>query len=137
MLIGHSFGGLVLKSMVVKLKTKQYCTNDWSKATYQCAERFLSNVRGMAFYAVPHAGSSNIAKYVNQLLRCNNRRHPGIMDNIQPWQRDMEQLSVDFDDIVNGNKINVYAFCEGRPMEHVVRMCWMKWIFCNQTPVMI
>jgi hypothetical protein len=31
----------------------------------------------------------------------------------------MEQLSVDFDDIVNGNKINIYAFCEGRPMEQV------------------
>jgi hypothetical protein len=59
------------------------------------------------------------------------------MDNIQPWQRDMEELSVDFDDIVNRNKINIYAFCEGRPMEQVVRMCWMKWIFCNQTPLMI
>jgi hypothetical protein len=59
------------------------------------------------------------------------------MDNIQPWQRDMEQLLVDFDDIVNGNKINIYAFCEGRPMEQVVGMCWMKWIFCNQTAVMI
>ncbi|CAM6050431.1 unnamed protein product [Sphagnum compactum] len=31
----------------------------------------------------------------------------------------MEQLSVDFDDIVNGNNINIYAFCEGRPIEHV------------------
>jgi hypothetical protein len=48
------------------------------------------------------------------------------MDNIQPWQRDMEWLSVDFDDIVNENKINIYAFCEGRPMEDVVRTCWMK-----------
>ncbi|CAM6000952.1 unnamed protein product, partial [Sphagnum balticum] len=31
----------------------------------------------------------------------------------------MEQLSVDFDYIVNENKINIYAFCEGRPMEQV------------------
>jgi hypothetical protein len=45
-LIGHSFGGLVLKSLVVKLKTMQNHTNDWSKATYKCAEGFLSNVRG-------------------------------------------------------------------------------------------
>jgi hypothetical protein len=48
------------------------------------------------------------------------------MDNIQAWQRDMERLSVDFDDIVNENEINICAFCEGRPMERVVRMCWMK-----------
>ncbi len=140
MLIGHSFGGLVLKSMVVKSKrasTIQNPTNSWSKATVQCAKVFLSNVRGVAFYAIPHAGSSKFAEYVKMLLRCNNRHHPGIMDNIRPWQRDMEELSVDFDDIVNGNKINIYAFCEGRPTEQVVRMCWMKWIFSNQTPVMI
>ncbi len=54
------------------------------------------------------------------------------MDNIQPWQRDMEWLSVDFDDIVNENKINIYAFCEGRPMEDVVRTCWMKWTFATK-----
>ncbi len=136
-LIGHSFGGLVLKSLVVKLKrasTIQNPTNSLSKATVPRAKVFLRNVRGVAFYAVPHAGSSNIAKYVNKLLRCNNRHHPGIMDNIQPWQRDMEQLSVDFDRIVTENEINVYAFCEGRRMEQAVRMCWMKWIFATKHP---
>jgi hypothetical protein len=139
-LIGHSFGGLVLKSLVVKLTTESTFrnpTNSWSKATVQNAKVFLRNVRGVAFYAVPHAGSSNIAEYVNKLLRCNNRHHRGIMDNIQPWQRDMEQLSVDFDYIVNENNINIYAFCEGRPMKQVVRMCWMKLFFPNQTPVML
>jgi hypothetical protein len=49
----------------------------------------------------------------------------------------MEQLSVYFDEIAAENRINIYAFCEGRPMKQVVSMCWMKWIFCNQTPVMI
>jgi len=127
-LIGHSFGGLVLKSLVVKLKresTIRNPINSWSKATVHRAKMFLRNVRGVAFYAVPHAGSTNFRKYVNK-LRCNNRRHPGIMDNIRPWQRDMEQLSVDFDPIVIENEINVYAFCEGRPTAQVVRMCWMK-----------
>ncbi|KAH9536435.1 hypothetical protein CY35_17G108700 [Sphagnum magellanicum] len=121
-LIGHSFGGLVLKSLVVKLKRRlaiKNATDSWSKATVQCAKVFLSNVRGVAFYAVPHAGSSNIAEYVNKLLRCKNRHHHGIMDNIQPWQRDMEELSVEFDGIVTKNEIIIYAFCEGRPMEQV------------------
>ncbi|CAK9265638.1 unnamed protein product [Sphagnum jensenii] len=120
-LIGHSFGGLVLKSLVVKLKresTIQNPNNSWSKATVQRGKVFLRNVRGVAFYAVPHAGSTNFRKYVNK-LRCNNRHHPGIMDNIQPWQRDMEQLSVDFDCIVTENEIIIYAFCEGRPMAQV------------------
>jgi hypothetical protein len=47
----------------------------------------------------------------------------------------MEDLSVDFDDIVNEKKIIIYAFCEGKPMEQVVHMRWMKWI-CLQ-PVML
>jgi hypothetical protein len=120
-----------------KASTIRNPTNFWSEATVQHAEVFLRNVRGVAFYAVPHAGSSNIPKYVNKLLRCNNRHHPGIMDNIRPWQQDMEELSVDFDDIVDGYKINIYGFCEGRPMEQVVRMCLMKLIFCNETPAVL
>jgi hypothetical protein len=52
------------------------------------------------------------------------------MDNIKPWQRDMEELSVDFDHIVNENKIMIYAFCEGRPMKQVVRML-DEMNFCN------
>jgi len=128
-LIGHSFGGLVLKSLVVKLEKESNIrnpTNPWSEAKVQRAKMFLRNVRGVAFYAVPHAGSSNIPSYVKMLLRCKRRRRKGLIDNIRPCQKDMEQLSVDFDDIVHANKINIYAFCEGRPVQHVVRMCWMK-----------
>jgi hypothetical protein len=49
----------------------------------------------------------------------------------------MVDLSVDFDDKINENKIIIYALCEGKPMEQVVRMRWMKRIFCNQTLVML
>jgi hypothetical protein len=127
-LIGHSFGGLVLKSLVVKLKresTIRNPTNSWSKATVQRASKFLRNVRGVAFCAVPHAGSTKFPKYVNKLRR-NNRRHPGIMDNIRLWKRDMEWLLVDFDPIVIENEINVCAFCDGRPTAQLVGMGWMK-----------
>ncbi len=137
-LIGHSFGGLVLKSLMVKLKRRlaiEDAMDSWSKATVQCVKMFLSNVRGVAFYAVPHGGSRNLAEYVNKLSSI--RYCPGIMDNIQPEQRDMEQLSVDFDRIVEENEISIYGFCEGRPMEQTVSMCWMKWIVCSQTLVMI
>jgi hypothetical protein len=47
----------------------------------------------------------------------------------------MEQLSGDFDHVVQENEISIYAFCEGRPMDQVVRMSWMKWIFLQ--PVML
>jgi hypothetical protein len=127
-LIGHSFGGLVLKSLVVKLKTMKSGTDAWLKAAVQRGKVFLSNVRGVAFYAVPHAGSTKFAEYVMKLLRCNKRDLARIMDNIRPGEREMEDLSVKFDEIVTENEIIIYAFCEARPMEEVVRMCWRKWI---------
>ncbi|CAK9195232.1 unnamed protein product [Sphagnum troendelagicum] len=120
-LIGHSFGGLVLKSLVVKLEresTIRNPSNSFSKSMARHAKAFLRNVRGVAFYAVPHAGSTNIPTYVNKLLRCKNRHHRGIMGNIEPYRRDMNQLSVDFDRIVTENEISIYAFCEGQPMKH-------------------
>jgi hypothetical protein len=127
-LIGHSFGGLVLKSLVVKLKTMKSGGDAFWKAIVQRGKAFLSNVRGVAFYAVPHAGSSNIAKYVTKLLPCNTRDLAGIMGNIRPGEQDMQCLSVDFDDIVTENEIIIRAFYEGRPTGDVVRMCWRKWI---------
>ncbi len=103
-------------------------TNSCWQAILQCAKVFLRNMSGVAFHAVPYPGSRNSVELVNKLLRSNIIHHPGIMDNIQPWQGDMEELSQDFDDIANENKINIYAFCEGRRMEQVVRIC-LKWIF--------
>jgi hypothetical protein len=46
-----------------------------------------------------------------------------LFQNLMDRRRDMNQLSVDFDRIVTENVINIYAFCEGRPTEEVVRMC--------------
>jgi hypothetical protein len=79
-------------------------SDSWWQATLECAKVFLRNVSGVAFYF----GSRNFAEYVSKLLRWNIRRHLGIMDNIQPWQRDMEELSVDFDEIANAKRINMY-----------------------------
>jgi hypothetical protein len=93
----------VLKSLVVKLEresTIRKHRDELSKATAQRAKVFLSSLRGVAFYAVPHAGSTNIPRYVNKLSRCKNKQHRGIMGNIQPCRRDMNQLSVDFERIV-------------------------------------
>jgi hypothetical protein len=127
----------VLKSLVVKLKRESTIgspDNSFSEAISRRAKVFLKNMRGVAFYAVPHAGSTNIPTYVNKLLRCKNRHHRGIMGNIEPYRRDMNQLSVDFDGIVTENKINIYAFCEGKPMEQEVCTCRLKCALCKPTP---
>jgi len=122
----------VLKSLVVKLTTMKNHTNAWWKGIVKCGKVFLSNVRLVVFYAVPHSGSTKFPEYVKKLLGRNKRDLAGIMRNIEPGQQDMVDLSRNFDDIVDENKIDIYAFCEGRPMEQVVRMCWMKWIFATK-----
>ncbi|CAK9237692.1 unnamed protein product, partial [Sphagnum troendelagicum] len=118
-LIGHSFGGLVLKSLVVKAKKMssiRYAEDDLTRAAVDHAKAFLNNVRGVVFYAVPHAGSYNITEYVNKLLRSNNKHHARIMENVQPCRRDMEELSEEFEKFLKEKKVNVYAFGEGKPM---------------------
>ncbi len=87
MLIGHSFGGLVLKSLVVKAKKMSSIKDpqdSLTRAAVDHAKAFLNNVRGVVFYAVPHVGSYEFAKYVNNLLRSNDRHHARIMENVQP-----------------------------------------------------
>ncbi len=83
----------MLKSLVVKLKkesTIKNHTNPLSRVTAQRVKLFLMNVRGVVFYAVPHAGSS-IPRYVKMLLRC-KRHYIGLIENIRPCQQYMEQL---------------------------------------------
>jgi pimeloyl-ACP methyl ester carboxylesterase len=118
-LIGHSFGGLVLKSLVVKAKKMSSIKDpkdSLTRAAVDHAKAFLNNVRGVVFYAVPHAGSNNITQYVNNLLRSNDKHHARIMENVQPCRRDMEDLSEEFENFLKEKKVNVYAFGEGKPM---------------------
>jgi hypothetical protein len=118
-LIGHSFGGLVLKSLVVKAKKMSSIKNpedSLTRAAVDDAKAFLNNVRGVVFYAVPHVGSYEFAKYVNDLLRSDDTHHALIMENVKPCQRDMADLSEEFENFLKEKKVNVYAFGEGKPM---------------------
>ncbi len=88
------------------------------------AEMFLKNLKGVVFYAVPHSGSKNL---ISHFSRCNQITIPrrvvklaGFMQNVQPLQLKMENLSTTFDAIVEELSINVYAFVEGKPMKDVV-----------------
>ncbi|KAH8963222.1 hypothetical protein BDL97_05G141400 [Sphagnum fallax] len=124
-LTGHCFGGLVIKSLVEEARKRalQNVRNAIDRKAKASAELFLKNLKGVVFYAVPHYGSENLISYFS---RCNQITIPkrvvklaGFMQNVQPLQLKMENLSTTFDAIVEQLSINVYAFVEGKPMKDV------------------
>ncbi|CAM6017552.1 unnamed protein product [Sphagnum balticum] len=124
-LIGHCFGGLVIKSLVEEARKRARLgnvRNAYDRKAKASAEMFLKNLKGVVFYAVPHSGSKNLISYFS---RCNQITIPrvvklaGFMQNVQPLQVKMENLSTTFDAIVEEFSINVYAFVEGKPMKDV------------------
>jgi hypothetical protein len=115
-LVGHSFGGLVIKSVLKEAHKRAQLTNPKNKIDQQdttSAKRFLENLKGVVFYAVPHSGSCNLETYYSQCNHIaagtNGIIWAGFMQNLQPHQQQMEDLSTNFDDTVDEYSINVYA----------------------------
>jgi triacylglycerol esterase/lipase EstA (alpha/beta hydrolase family) len=112
-LIGHSFGGLVIKSLVVKAHQAalRRPANRLDSSKKEMCTNFLANIGGIFFYGVPHTGSL-IAKYVENLNKVFPLQLAGIMKNLLPFQNDMEQLSVNFEGAIDQERVILYAFAE-------------------------
>ncbi len=110
-LIGHSLGGLVIKSLAVKAHQVALCrpANRLDTSKKEMCRNFLVNIKGIFFYGVPHSGSM-IADYVKNLNNAGFRL-AGIMKNFCPFQKDMEELSVNFQNAIDMETV-LYAFAE-------------------------
>ncbi len=128
-LIGHSFGGLVLKSLVVEVDKcmKQTHTHNLLEAISKdrCG-RFLESLQGIVFYSVPHAGASkDLLTYFQQrghetnLVNKDNLIQSNFSKLLEVFNRAMQQLSVDFINAIKQD-INIYAFAEGQRFENLV-----------------
>jgi len=58
-LVGHSFGGIVIESLVIEIYriSRQQHRDNLGKRDVGNANGFLKNMAGVAFYAIPHVGS--------------------------------------------------------------------------------
>ncbi|CAM6013408.1 unnamed protein product [Sphagnum balticum] len=116
-MVAYSFGGLVLKSLVVEMHKHVYQqqTNNLDVKAQKCCEKFLKNFRGVVFYSVPHAGGtqdlSNYFKWPHQQIT-KDPTQLGLLGNMESFNRKMEQLSIDFINSICKD-INIYAFAEG------------------------
>jgi triacylglycerol esterase/lipase EstA (alpha/beta hydrolase family) len=128
-LIAYSFGGLVLKSLVVEVRKHVYQMpkNDLDDEIQKCCKTFLNNLKGVVFYGVPHSGATeNLSKYFNskcQQINSFNKNfpQPSFSRNLKPFSQQMESLSKEFKDVVHED-LNIYEFGEGLPIdENLVR----------------
>ncbi len=123
MLVGHSFGGILIKSLTVE-------ASKCASSSCKMCKTFLKHIKGMIFYAVPHSGRL-IAQYVKnfdkafphrlavgtKLKECEKET-----EQVSDFEKNMEQVSNKFDDnILNLSKdedhalhgIKIYSFAEG------------------------
>jgi hypothetical protein len=59
-LVAYSFGGLVLKSLMVEAckHVHQRVRNDLDDEIHKCCKKFLNNVKCVIFYSVPYIGGA-------------------------------------------------------------------------------
>ncbi len=103
-LVAYSFGGLVLKSLVVEVRKHVYqrSKNALNDEIHKCCETFLNNVKGVIFYGVPHSGGTqSLSKYFTwqyQQINMLNKyaTQPGFSKNLEIFNSQMECLSMDF-----------------------------------------
>jgi hypothetical protein len=124
-MVAYSFGGLVLKSLVVEMHKNVYQKqmNNLDVRTKNCCEKILKNLKGVVFYGVPHAGGTqDLSKYFKWQCQqiAKDTTQLGLLKNMKSFDRKMEQLSIDFYKSICED-INIYAFAEGLPIDN-------KWV---------
>jgi hypothetical protein len=128
-LVGYSFGGLVLKSLVVEVQQHihQRIINLSDVAINKSCKRFLENLKATIFNGVPHAGGSEgFLKYFSwkcqqiNTMKKKLRIHSSLLRNLTSFNRQMEELSMDFESAISEDLI-IYAFNEGQAFEE-------KWV---------
>jgi hypothetical protein len=120
-MVAYSFGGLVLKSLVIEMHKNVYqmqMTNLDAK-TKNCCEKFLKNLKGVVFYSVPHAGGTeDLSKYFKWQCEhiAKDKTRSSLLKNMKSFDQKMEQLSIDFSKSIRED-VNIYAFAEGSPID--------------------
>jgi len=123
-MVAYSFGGLVLKSLVVEMHKHEYQKQitKLDVKRQNCCKKFLKNLKGVVFYSVPHAGGTeDLSKYFKWQCQqiAKDETQSSFLKYMKSFNREMEQLSIDFSNVCKD--INIYAFAEGLSIDN-------KWV---------
>jgi hypothetical protein len=147
-LVGHSFGGIVIESLVMEIHkiSQQQHSNNLGKTDVEKANVFFKNMAGVAFYAVPHVGSRQLIEYIcKHEINLHSKQLAKvkaiILENIDPSISKSANLSNDFFNTLASctNIYGVYVFIETKPVDDNVvsdehcQLCngWLE--YCIET----
>ncbi|MFO1079510.1 MAG: tetratricopeptide repeat protein [Reyranellaceae bacterium] len=110
-LIGHSMGGLIIKTLLIHGRTK---------GDRRIAD-LVQRVKGVVFVATPHSGSqlANIARAVRAVVRTNDH-----VSNLTLHDQHLHTLNQQFRNIVEETRLSVRAFGEGKR----VKLPLLQWL---------
>jgi triacylglycerol esterase/lipase EstA (alpha/beta hydrolase family) len=114
-LIGHGYGGLVIKNLISQTYNIKQRDKEWRKAY-----NFLQKVRGIVFFSVPHStveGTREFEHYIMESSKSRVLRRSGLLkwlkNDMEAFSRQMKQLSVDFEARVPKRTV-ILSFVEGK-----------------------
>jgi hypothetical protein len=121
-MIGHCFGGLVIKSLMEEAQKRSVMTprNILDIKAVAFGTKFFQNLKGVVFYAVPHLGSELKSYFTQFNSTWFGVQWAGILQNLRSHQSRMADLSQSCDNIISQFSINVFAFLEGTSILNMV-----------------
>ncbi len=118
----------MVKSLIVEVEKRRNAriVNPLDRQAKRSCTKFLENLKGTIFYGVPHTGGGDDFRqffvYQSQQFNDANKKQiakSGILKNIEGFNRQMAELSVDFKTAVDPTLI-ICAFAEGQPIRRGV-----------------
>ncbi|KAG0617168.1 hypothetical protein M758_5G169600 [Ceratodon purpureus] len=115
-LVGHSFGGVMIKSLVTEVR--RFIDEEIrNNINLERCRTFLKSLTTIVFYSVPHG--QDFEDYIVECKHIFGVPRSSFLQSL--WKdtqliSDMNQLSEEFENAVSDLNLKVLAFLEGKPM---------------------
>jgi len=134
-LVAYSFGGFILKSLMVEARKHVHRSprNGLDAEVCKHCNSFLNNVKGIIFYGVPHGGTQYLSNYFSwqhqqiNIMNMTMNKYETKFDLVREYESfriRMEYLSRNFQDVIHDD-LKIYAFAEGLPLDEN----WVRFSF--------
>jgi hypothetical protein len=135
-LVGHEFGGILIKSLIIevnKVARRKICQGVAEKEAKDSCEAFQHNLSGIMFYSVPHFMTTTDIQIMFQENIFNQRPRPRRstnpdpinLDTPSPWQalsHQIEAINEDFEDSIAQDSTEICVISHGLKVNSITFM---------------